>query len=321
MRPALRWSRGEGARGRQRTVATLLIGGLAVALAGLAPPAAGHDRSGAAQGLERTVLDDGTELFTHGMDPVVRPLSRGLGILDAPKRDPVCASSALEPQLRIVYAALPGTTDPARDLRVIRRAVRRMDGIIRKAGRKYSKRRDKIDLRVACDSAGRIGVIQIGASKRLDFNGIVSLLRILNLIQLNSKFLIFYGDRGASGCGIGQVWPDDRLAANNAHNNLLPMYATVWRQCWDGIAPLHELSHMMGAVQLSAPHATGKWHCYDGFDVMCYDDLGLNPPGRGPCRAWQYDCGHDDFFDPRPRGYLAGHWNLASRLNRYLVFR
>ena len=306
----------------------LLASAGAIALAFEPPHAAGHSSvegtalpARAAPSLERTVLPDGTELFTHGLDPIAKPLRGGMGIVDAPKRRPVCATSAVEPQLRIVYAALPGTTEPARDLRTIRGAVRRMNGIVRAAGRRYSNGRERIDLRVACTGSKRIAVTRIGASGSLDFNGIVSLLRILSLAQVNTKFLIFYGDRAPTGCGIGQIWPDDRAVASNAHNNASPMYALVWRRCWDGTAPLHELSHMLGAVQLSAPHTTGKWHCSDGLDVMCYDDLGITATQRGVCSAWQYDCRHNDYFDPTPKGYLASHWNVASKLNSYLVFR
>jgi hypothetical protein len=292
----------------------------ALALAG-SPQAVAHapGKHAAAEELKRHVLRDGTEILTHGADPST-PALNGSGILDAPQRRPACASSSSEPQVRVVYAALPGTTDPARDLRKIRAAVRRTNGMIRQAGKRYSGDRDRIDIRIACNDAGRIAVTRIGASKSLSFNGLISLLRVPSLVQPNSKFLIFYGDRGV-GCGYGQVWPDDRLAANNAHNNVAPMYAAVWRPCWDGTAPLHELTHMLGGVQLTAPNTTSAFHCNDGYDVMCYDDSGASAEQSRNCSALQYDCGHDDFFDPMPRGYLASHWNVASRLNKYLSFR
>ena len=92
----------------------------------------------------------------------------------------------------------------------------------------------------------------------------------------------------------------------------------------------HEDGHALGAVQLSAPHSSGAWHCYDGTDVMCYNDGGTNgwryttsdcpaaPNGTNP-----FDCGFDDYFNPTPQpgSYLATHWDVASPNNRWLDFQ
>jgi hypothetical protein len=83
---------------------------------------------------------------------------------------------------------------------------------------------------------------------------------------------------------------------------------------------LHEVSHTLGAVQSQAPHGTGRGHCTDGADIMCYADGGprdrqLRRCGalRGPFSA-QYDCNGDDYFNPQPAvgSYLASHWNLYN---------
>ncbi len=79
---------------------------------------------------------------------------------------------------------------------------------------------------------------------------------------------------------------------------------------------LHETLHTLGAVQDGAPHATGLGHCFDGADVMCYEDGGPTapfPPRGASCAgALTVDCGRDDYFSARPaRGsYLARRWNL-----------
>jgi hypothetical protein len=81
---------------------------------------------------------------------------------------------------------------------------------------------------------------------------------------------------------------------------------------------LHELLHLLGGVQDSAPHATGNGHCWQGEDVLCYDDggrlgpnggLAIDCPGAAPTTI---DCGGDDYFNPAPApgSYLAGHWNV-----------
>ncbi|TMK49990.1 MAG: hypothetical protein E6G59_10475 [Actinobacteria bacterium] len=62
---------------------------------------------------------------------------------------------------------------------------------------------------------------------------------------------------------------NDRPTNNIADTG--PWYSIVW-----GVAAstlMHELGHNMGAVQNSAPHATGAGHCYQN-DVMCTYDGG-----------------------------------------------
>ncbi|MCW2955968.1 MAG: ricin lectin [Thermoleophilia bacterium] len=76
---------------------------------------------------------------------------------------------------------------------------------------------------------------------------------------------------------------------------------------------LHELSHTMGAVQDEPPTSSGRGHCTDGLDVLCYDDRG---PAGGDSRYVdtvcpdlvppitaddeQYDCNGDTYFHPAP---------------------
>jgi hypothetical protein len=261
----------------------------------------------------------------HGVDPLLPQLETasvdGGGIFEARKRDPHCVGRAGAPQLRIVYAAIPGGDSVKSATRQIRSAVRHMNGMIRRAARKSSGGRVSADLRVACDGRGRPAVITIGASRNLTFASLVSLARSLELLRLSTKYLIFYGENTANGCGVAQLQPDDRAVSGNLSNNLLPMYGMVWHRCWDGGAPLHETAHLMGAVQDSAPHSTSLGHCNDGLDILCYDDGGLRARQHKVCRGYQLDCRYNDFFDARPKGYLASHWNMASRLNRYLQFR
>ncbi len=91
---------------------------------------------------------------------------------------------------------------------------------------------------------------------------------------------------------------------------------------------LHEATHNLGAVQLSAPNSSGAGHCNDEYDVMCYEDGGSGSPFEAPeCdgalsapndpygpefQAW--DCNRDDYFNVSPAGgsYLDTHWNIAD---------
>jgi hypothetical protein len=83
---------------------------------------------------------------------------------------------------------------------------------------------------------------------------------------------------------------------------------------------LHELTHTLGAVQLSAPNTSGAGHCIDELDIMCYDDGGPGTSGgmQSVCNTGfagdfseSYDCGNDDYFNPSPTAgsFLADNWN------------
>jgi hypothetical protein len=74
--------------------------------------------------------------------------------------------------------------------------------------------------------------------------------------------------------------------------------------------------HTLGSVMPGAPHSSPAGHCDDGADRMCYLDgtvvtlLSICPANQGAI----FDCGDDDYFNPRPPAgsYLAGNWNTAN---------
>jgi hypothetical protein len=133
-------------------------------------------------------------------------------------------------------------------------------------------------------------------------------------------------------CGVATVEPDDRPGQDNANNgNGGPgMIARVDRGCWGNpasSAEVHELTHVLGGVQPSAPHGTWNYHCSDESELMCYDD-DYTPDGlvgsHGALVPLTYtcakaherllDCDHDDYFStsPAPDSWLGQHWNVAD---------
>ena len=88
---------------------------------------------------------------------------------------------------------------------------------------------------------------------------------------------------------------------------------------------MHENAHNMGAVQDTAPYATGVGHCNDGQDIMCYPDGGPTSSYRirPGCEDYvRYDCYKDSYFDTNtePGDWLRTHWNIGWSGNNFLAF-
>jgi hypothetical protein len=145
------------------------------------------------------------------------------------------------------------------------------------------------------------------------FRATVEALEARGLKTAHSKYLVWADASGL--CGMATSYDDDRPGLDNLNNGGLPSYARIDKRCW-GQVETHELVHMLGGVQRSAPNATGGFHCNDGLDAMCYDDGTAGSAQRSVCgkdRAHVLDCRNDDYFSTAaPRGsYLQTHWNVA----------
>ncbi len=140
-------------------------------------------------------------------------------------------------------------------------------------------------------------------------------LRNLGYTRNDRKYVVFAD--AAVYCGISYVAGDARADATNPANS----GATVSRidsACWGGSTsvPAHEIAHALGAVQLTAPHSNGAWHCTDEYDRLCYND-GSGATLTYLCASSQeplLDCNGDDYFNVAPvaGSWLATHWNLAN---------
>ncbi len=115
-------------------------------------------------------------------------------------------------------------------------------------------------------------------------------------------------------CGLANRRRDDRPAPEGQAPDT-PLYGMLLDDCADprtSPGMLHELFHMLGAAQESAPHFAGAGHVSDGHDLMAVGADGTACPD--PQAAFLADCGNDDYFaiDPAPGTYLATHWNAAD---------
>jgi hypothetical protein len=103
-------------------------------------------------------------------------------------------------------------------------------------------------------------------------------------------------------------------------------WSATWSSSWGFVwVDAHELMHALGAVSPGAPHSTGKGHCHDGYDVMCYSDGGNTGRRRPVCRShsamFRLDCGDDDYFSlsPRPGSWLARNPRANLADSRFLA--
>jgi hypothetical protein len=134
--------------------------------------------------------------------------------------------------------------------------------------------------------------------------------------------------------GIGEVYDNpnfgtDAPGPSNIHNAggltgimFVTTSTTANASGWQPTVMLHEMTHNLGGVQLSAPNSTSYAHCTDGEDVMCYDDTSPEAAAYNPnvcpyvngAIPQTYDCGHNDYYNPDPAAgsYLATHWNVYT---------
>lgn len=148
-------------------------------------------------------------------------------------------------------------------------------------------------------------------------------LRAQGYKQSNRRYLAFVDTDMPGACGHGSLTPDDIPGQSN-YNNYSPGIASVYKGCWSNQrTTVHELLHTFGAVQDSAPNASGYGHCIDEYDVMCYvDGPGVSLRYDCPSPALDttmIDCGKNDYFHTNPPAgaYLAAHWNAAN--SRFLI--
>ncbi len=264
-------------------------------------------------------LQDGYDLLVHGPDPPPPPGDVGFD-LDSEQRPPVCAT---DHYLHVLYGypeSLPNRH--AEVAESLREAVRRMNAVLNADA--LASGGVTADYKVLCDARGAIRVDAFagpetgGSTYTADFSAVVAAARAAGFTNDNTDYLIFYDDSSDGVCGVGNLARDDRLSSDNA-NMIGADYGVSYESCWFGRTPMHENGHNQGAVQDLAPDWDLTGHCLEGRDVMCYPTSSFIV--LCPDRTY-FDCDYDTYFDaePEPGEWLATHWNIGSRLNRYIMF-
>lgn len=271
---------------------------------------AGHDGHAPEHGTDDEQGTDGDEpeQYTAG--------TRSWTLGDVGRRPVACAPRGT-PRTVAVYAHQPGRSRFGAAVRdriqdVVERSNELVAGSARDSGGPVA------DLRFACRSGGALRVLRVAA----DGPGFTEVRQAVvdgGHASPKEKYLVFVDMDSPHGgvAGMAQRYADDRRSLDNRNNGGVPMYGVVWERNWDDLTPLHELTHMMGGVQSSAPGSDGRGHCSDSFDVMCstHDDRA--------CPSYRYDCGHDTYFTTAAaRGsYLANHWNIGWEGNRFVAVK
>jgi hypothetical protein len=250
-------------------------------------------------------------------------------------RPPVCASAG---QYGIQMAYAHPSNRPTNYRKLVprlRTLISRMNARLYDDARRSSGNQSAARYRVLC-SGGKPTVRKFKVTNKANqnrnlYSDVAGQARSAGLNATTEKYLIFYDGASAKvklpngqkiqPCGQGNVPGDDSLANTN-RNDSGPDYAVIYKGCFSASTSMHEVGHNMGAVQLSAPHTSGAYHCNDGLDIMCYADGGNKSHYKDTvCTDLEhFDCRHDDYFDTQPSGYLSTHWNIGWSGNRFLSF-
>ncbi|MDX1449285.1 MAG: hypothetical protein R3246_09505, partial [Acidimicrobiia bacterium] len=262
------------------------------------------------------ILPDGSTYVTHGGDPVPAHSRRHI---EAGSKNPECADARSEFHSQVIY--VHPADQPSRFgqlLPDVRAMVKLANGLVFSDARDFGRKRK---IRVAC-VGGEMQVLQAQLPTVNEDSNVWTVvwdLRAQGFTSPLAKYWIFYDGRppnAPAGTALGRRG-DDGADPDNPHN-IGPDYAVTWGlgvRSGGAATMLHELGHTLGAVQNAAPNSSGAGHCNDGHDIMCYDDSGpFADYSRDRCREVAFDCGHDDYFHPKPgkKNYLRRAWNLGS---------
>lgn len=231
-------------------------------------------------------------------------------------------------RIQAVYLAVPGRASLASVTASITQAARLADAAFAvTSSREGGSRHIRWVTKPTGSACGlSITSVRVSATVAGDLEATAAALRAAGMDSIDRIYEVWSPVPAAdpSLCGQGQEPVSDSPGPGNLANTGGRVTIT-WQPCWGmsrytgGLSvEAHELTHALGAVQASAPHATLGGHCTDGADLMCYNDGSLPTYPRTLRCPLSYtpllDCGADDYFaiGPPAGSYLATHWNVAD---------
>ncbi len=255
------------------------------------------------------------------------------------------------PRIQLIYLYVEGQPNRAAQVvpRIVNQIVPNMDRTFRETsklqGREIGLRLHMPGCKLAVDThmIDEANGSPDNAGRML--NRVTEFLSEKGYSTTDRKYLVWL-DAGSEGaCGVApamttiQPHVTDNAVTGNISNvgwqSVLPETALIFRygipilgdapphsratECLGrggtgAFAEIHELMHVLGSVNKSAPNSNGFGHCTDDFDIMCYGERGVSTVPRCATRVEQLDCGADDYFNARPPAgsYLSTHWNTAN---------
>jgi hypothetical protein len=320
--------------------ASLLLACVTMTLAGLTGPGTGAvaatalDTASNSCGTMDAIVIGGVTECTHGGDapPPVLP--------DAPAqsrsipRAPCPGDGRSGPRVRVLLGVPADTTapDPAATKSLLRQALYLADANLDAASTSVGQH-----YRFFCrhDRSVTITTVQlpaIGADTTYTFDDVTTGLTKQGFTKRSAIYATFVAniDCCYTYGGQGSMTSDDRAnPSTNSNNGSFPRYSMIRLGATFDATTLalvfqHETGHNMGAVQNSAPHTSGAFHCYETNDIMCYNDAGPYftdggllvsvCPDLSTVGMYVFDCGGDDYYNAAPAAstYLSDHWNVAD---------
>ena len=280
-----------------------------------------------ANGLWKVQLRNGETITTHGGDRPGAVGRRGVLSPDVVRRQPVCSTS------NAYHAILadPSDVTGSKTVAAFRDDIAVDDGIFYQAAVE-SGAPGGAHFRFLCDSTGavRVDVVRLATpASQATFATITADLQALGYGSTTEKYAVFYNAKlqTAGYCGQGSFFHDETAGLSN-RNNGGGSYAIDYGCDFESL--LHEMGHTVGAVQYTAPLSTGTGdHCFESWDVMCYNDGGDLDPGTlvNHCPDFDhFDCLHDSYFDAKigagqgggSGSYLDTHWNAGGCYDRWI---
>jgi putative cell wall-binding protein len=308
-----------GAAGAQQDARSASAAGAST----VAAASLGLVESTACGGLQ-ALLDDAGEvlLCTHGHDEPPAAADAPVGSAAAGGASAPCVGDGRSGmRVQVVYARADGTQDRYDALRgQLRETAGVMSHGLHASARGAGGGRH---IRYVTDGRCEVSIqrVTVSPDAAASFAGVASDLRRQGFTDSRRKYLVFLDHVGY--CGFGSLPQDRSPGIGNAANGRAGTFglALVGSVCFRTVhagahTGMHELLHTLGAVADHAPNSTGRGHCTDGSDVMCYADESGRAT-RSVCPAVQpfrIDCANEDYFHPAPP---AGHrlsttWNTAD---------